>query len=177
MIHSLIFEVIFESSRCAIASMFCFHTEQRPGTRSLILIMISLRGGLETNHQNFKKSIMLGYPVIELWGAYHYGYRCATTNTWNNSYKLCAFLSDKGIPEKELPLILDIFARTMARAGRSVLYRTFIFRTKTFGVNWHICMNVEDVPWNIIVQMLEHWRYFLHVSPCIVTLYDTIVQI
>ena len=37
-------------------------------------------------------------------------------------------------------------ARTMECAGRSVLYRSAYFLCKQFSVNWHICMNVEDVP-------------------------------
>ena len=46
-------------------------------------------------------------------------------------------------------------ARTMACAGRSAFVRAY-FARKQFGVNLHICMNVEDVPWHVIVQMTGH---------------------
>ena len=64
----------------------------------------------------------------------------------------------------------------MASAGEVIyIVRAYLARRK-FGVNWHIYMNVEDVTWNIIVKISGHWKYCWHMSPCIVTLYDTIVQ-
>ena len=67
-------------------------------------------------------------------------------------------------------------ARTMEHSWEVFYIAHAYFSRIQFGVNWHIFMNVEYVPWYIIFRMTVHWRYFWHVSPCIITLYDTIVQ-
>ena len=48
-------------------------------------------------------------------------------------------------------------ARALYSVPEEVFYivRAY-FTRKKFGVNKHICMNIEDVPWNIIVQMPGH---------------------
>ena len=55
---------------------------------------------------------------------------------------------------------------------RNLLYSAFVF----LGVNWHIYMNFEGIPWNIIFQIPGHWRYFWHIRSYIVKIYYTIVQ-
>ena len=30
------------------------------------------------------------------------------------------------------------------------------FARKQFGVNLHICMNIEEIPWHVIVRMPGH---------------------
>ena len=64
----------------------------------------------------------------------------------------------------------------MAQAKEIFYILSSYFSRIYFCVNWNIYMNVEDAPWNIIVRMPIHWRYFCHTSSCIVTIYDTILQ-
>ena len=46
-------------------------------------------------------------------------------------------------------------ARNMVHAGvMFYIVRTYFARTQ-FGVNWHIYINVEDVPWHIITRILK----------------------
>ena len=50
------------------------------------------------------------------------------------------------------------------------------FARRQFVLNWYIYMNVVDVPWHVIVQFTGCRRYWWHVSPYIITFFDTIVQ-
>ena len=50
-------------------------------------------------------------------------------------------------------------ARNMAHYGEMFHIIHVYFARIYFGVNFHICINVEGIIWNIIVRMPGHLRY------------------